>query len=155
IIRPQSAIAEARPRSPRLFQPLRNADLGPEAAALLENPQDISRLRDLEPRQRVEKRHNAFAGDFVLHQLDIARLPDRLNPLGNPAQAVTFAIAGPFVRDRTVVVESRSPQHAAVGHHAFLDLQDLRGVARAAANVSNAQIARIDEADELWAFVVE
>ncbi len=57
----QAAVAQPRARPARLFQPLGNADLGPEAAAALEDAQDVARLRDLEARQRIEKRHDALA----------------------------------------------------------------------------------------------
>ena len=56
-----------------------------------------------------------------------------------------------------VVVEGRAPQHAAVGHHALAVLQHLLRVAagRAAADVGDAQVAGVDEADELGRLVVE
>ena len=129
-----------------------DADLGPELAAALEDAQDVARLRDLEARQRIEERHDALLADLLL-----GRRRHGLQPLRHAVHAVAFAEARPLVGDGAVVVEGGAPEHAAVRHHALADLSAPRAVAAggAAADVGDAQVAGVDEADELGRLVVQ
>ena len=56
----EAAVAQAGARLAGIFQRSGNADLGAEAAAALEDAQDVARLADLEARQRIEERHDAL-----------------------------------------------------------------------------------------------
>ena len=57
--------------------------------------------------------------------------------------------------EAAVVVERGAPQHRAVVHHAVIDVADDLAVAKAAGLLRHAQIAGIDEANELGRFVIE
>src|SRR5262249_16904597 len=114
IFRSQAAVAETSSWFAGVLVAFGDADLGTEAAAPLEDAQDVARLTDLETWQRIEKGHNPFAAQFVF-----AGRRYGLQALGYPVHAVALAVACPFVRDRAVVIQGRTPQHAAVGHHAL------------------------------------
>ena len=81
----------------------------------------------------------------------------RLQALRLAVHAVAFSVPPPLERHGSVVVERRSPQHAAVRHHAFLDLQRFlrMTVGRATAQMRDAQVTGIHEPDEFRRFVVE
>ncbi len=149
---PQSAGAQPGAGLAGVFKRVRNADLLRVAPATLEDPQDVPRLRHLEPRQRVEERHHGLP-----FHLERGRRWDRLEPLRGPVHAVAFAESRRLERDRAVIVQGRAPEHRAVGHHALAHLEHLVGVAvgRAATQVGDSQVAGIDEPDELGRLVIQ
>ncbi len=150
VLRPESAIAEPRSRAARSFFPLGDADFRTKSAAALEDAQDVARLADLESRQRIEIRDDAAIDDFALGRRRV-----RLNPLRRAGHAVAFAVMRILGGNRAVVVKRGTPQHAAVGHHALADFEHLSLMAEPAAHVRHAEIARIDESDELGRLVVQ
>ena len=60
-----------------------------------------------------------------------------------------------FVGKYSIVVCRATPQHGTGGHEASLDLLHSFQVARTARVARHPQIARIDEADELFGFLIE
>src|SRR5262245_54266496 len=150
ILRTQAPGAESSARLAGFLEPFRNTDFGAEAASPLEDSQQVSRLRDLEARQRIEVGQHALDSLLVF-----GGWRPGLNSLGRAVHAVAFAEPRPLEWKRAVVVQRSAPEHAAVRHHAQAILQHLALVARAARDMCNPQIAGIHEADELGCFVVQ
>ena len=151
VFRAQAAFAQARARPARFLEAFGDADLRPEAAAALEDAEDVGRLADLEPGEGVER------GDNAAFLLRVGRRRISLQPLRHAIHAVAFSEARPLVRHSAVVVQGGAPKHAAVGHHAFAILQYFPRMAAggAATDVGHAQVAWVDKADKLRAFVIE
>jgi hypothetical protein len=84
----EAAVAQARARAAGLLEPLGIAHLGAEAAAALEDPQDVARLRALEVGQRIEELHHALVIEIVPR-----RRWHRLHPLRRAVHAVALAVA--------------------------------------------------------------
>ena len=118
-----------------------------------------SKMRRMLPGCVISKRGNGSRNGrtpfFVISSS--RRRRHGLQPLRHAVHAVALAVAGLLVRHRAVVVEGGAPEHAAVRHHARACCPALPsdGSRVAAAEVRDAQVARIDEADELGRFVIE
>ena len=97
---------------------------GRKFAAALENAENVAGLRNLETRQRIEEGHNALMVVLLLRGRR-----HRHEALRHAICAVAFAVHAALVGESAVVVQSRSPQHTAVRHHALTDLADLLAVA--------------------------
>ena len=80
-----------------------------------------------------------------------------LQPLRRAVHAVALAVPGALDGHGAVVVQGGAPEHAAVRHHALAVRAALPwgGSRGAAADVGDAEVAGVDEADELGRFVVE
>ena len=76
-------------------------------------------------------------------------------PQRRAIRAVGLAEAVILQVNAAVVVERRAPEHRAVVHHAVIDVANDLAVAKAAGLLRHAQIAGIDEPDELGRLVVE
>ena len=119
-------------------------------AAFLEDAQDVSRLAQIETRQRIEERQNAV-------QLRVLRRDRRVidQAQRRAVRAVGLAEAIVLQVEAAIVVERRAPQHRAVVHHAVIDVANDFAMAKSAGLLRDAQIAGIDEANELGRFVIE
>src|SRR5207244_1620106 len=129
-----------------------DANRGFKPTAALEDAEHVTGLADLVADQRIQERDDAT----MLH-LPLGRRRHGLQAQRLAAHAVGLAEAGPLVGYTAVVVEGGTPKHAAVGHHALVVLHDFLGmtIGGAAADVSNAEVARVDEANELGVLVIE
>jgi hypothetical protein len=148
----KSTVAETRSWAAGFFETFGNSGVGYEAAAAFEDAEDISRLCDFESGEWIEVREDTFSrcflGGWSGHGLE---------SLGRAVHAVAFTISGPFVGDSAVVVEGGAPEHAAVCHHTFFDVECFGAVAAcgAAAEVCNAKVSGVYKADEFGIFVIE
>src|SRR5262249_53760199 len=102
----------------------------------------VTRLRNLPAWNRVEEAQHAlgaplFFGRSLQQGLRRARF------------VVTFSEAWIFKMETAVVVECRTPEHGAVGHHAASNILgfEVRTGAAAASFSGDTQVTRIDEAD--------
>src|SRR5205085_2831246 len=112
---------------------------------------DVGRLGVLVADGRVEVLEHAAAG------LELGGRRVGLHAQGHAAHAVALAEPGGLVEGGAVVVDGGAPEHAAVRHHALVDLEVDLGVAvgGAAADVADAQVVGVDEPDEVGRLVVE
>lgn len=148
----ESAIAEPRSGPTGFFEAFGDAGVGNKASPAFEDAKDVSGLGDFKARKRIEVRENSFSGGFFRRGSG-----DSLEALWCPVHAVAFTVHGPFFRDGAVVVEGSAPEHATVSHHAFFDFESFGAMATggAAADVGNAKVSGIDEANELGVFMIE
>ena len=150
VSRPQAAHAEPRAGTAGFVPFLGDSNLGDKPPAPFEDAQNVGRLRDLVPRQRVQKWQHAFR-----RRLFGGRWWNGLQTLRHAMHAVALTVLRPFIGRGPVVVERRTPQHAAVGHHALSNLQCFLLMATAAGDVRDPQVARVHESNELGPLVVE
>ena len=152
VARTEAAETQAGPRASGFFEALGDADFRGEAAARLEDPQHVARLRRLEARQRLEVRHDALLVDLLLRRRRVGLQPQRC-----PPRPVSLAVAGALVGHGAVVVQGRAPQHAAGAHELLAVGLHLLGVApgRAATDVGDPEVPRIHEPHELRRLVVQ
>ena len=120
--------------------------------APLEDAQHVARLRDLEVRQRIEEGEDAEAACLLG-----GGRRDGLQALRRAVVGVALSEACILQREGPVVVESGTPQHRAVGHHARSHARDLRRVTarRAARGIRDPEVTRVEEPDELRALVIQ
>ena len=127
------------------------SDLQVKSTSTLKNAENIARLRDLKPRQRIQRGEHAF----FLHLVGTGRRPG-LQPQRSAVHAIRLPELRPLERDRTVVVKRGAPKHRSVTHHAAGNASLLDRVALATTGSSrHAQIAGIYEAHELQALAFE
>ena len=119
-------------------------------AALFEDAQDVSGIAQVEARERIEERQDAADPGVLRRDRCVIVEPER-RAIG----AVGLAEAVILQVEAAVIVERRAPEHRAVVHHAVIDVADDLVVAKAAGLFRHAQVAGIDEADELGRFVIE
>ncbi len=150
IFRAQTAIAEAGAGPAGIVFGFRDARFRAKPPAALEDTQDVARLGDLKPRQRVEIGELGLALDCLDR-----RRRNGLDPLRHAVHAVALAIPRLLVGHSAIVVEGGAPEHAAVRHHALPHGKRFRRMAIAAGRLGDAQIARIEEADELGRLVIQ
>ena len=149
----EAANAEACVDRPAgVFLRLRDADLGDELPAALEDAEDVAGLLDLEARQRIEALQDA-----LLRLLPLTGGRHGLERERRAVHRVGFAVERLLAGHRAVIIKGGPPQHTAVRHHALTHLQHFFGMTprRAATDVRDAQIAGIDEADEFGVLVIE
>src|SRR5687768_15457671 len=113
IIGSQSARAQAFVRFARLFLFVRQTYFESPPSAALENPQNVSRLRDLPARQWIQKSKKAPGAPLLRCGLGILN-----QSLRSAGLAVTFAEARVLNGKSAVVVKRRAPEHRAMSHHA-------------------------------------
>ena len=154
---PESALAEAVERAPRLFleraaEEARRRESEQERASLpaLEDPENVAGLSDLEPREGIETSQLA-ATKLRLGALDRVLGERAEHALRLAVGIVALAEAGLLERVGAVVVEGRLPEHGRGRHHALLDLDHRLGVTThgSAGERGDAQIARVHEPNEL------
>lgn len=148
----ESTIAESGSGSAGFFEAFGNGGIGDEATAAFEDSEDVTRLGDFEAWEWIEVGQDTFSGGFFGSGCGYS-----LEALRCAIHAVAFAIGGPFFGDGAVVVECSAPEHAAVGHHAFSDLEGFSAMATGgtAADMGDAEISWVHEADEVGVFVIE
>ncbi len=150
--RAEAARAQAVGRPAGQLFTIGHPDLERALLPPLEDAQHVAGLNDLEARQRLEELQHALAR----HLLDGGRRRGD-HALRDPVGTVALAEAGRLEREATVVVVGSGPEHGAGGHHALGDLGHLGRVAAvlAAAPAGRPQVARVYEADEVVALLVE
>ena len=148
--RPEAAFAEAAGGLAGRLDGVRDAELVLPLAALLEDAENVARLADGEARERVEVRQDAVTLRVLGRDGRGVREAQR-----GAVGGVGLAVERRLLRNRTVVVERRAPEHRAVPHHRVTDAGDFLLVAGAAGLVRDAQVAGIYELDELRGFLVE
>ena len=144
--RSQTTITETSSRLPVQLLSFGNTDLVRKPSTPFEDAQNVSRLTVFESRQWIEKRQNSLFFHFFW-----GWSRNGLKPLWRAIHGIAFTVFWPLVRNSSVVIERRSPQHAAVGHHAFLDFKRLARMATgvSATQMSDSQIAWIYEPNKL------
>ena len=149
--RPQATVTETSPGLAVQFLSFWNTDFVCEPSTTFEDPKNVSGLAVFEPRQGIEKWKNSLFG-----RLFRGRGRNGLKPLWCAIHRIAFTVFWPLVRDGSVVIQGRSPQHATVGHHAFLDFKRLTRMAAgvSATQMSDSQITWIHEPNELRTFFV-
>ena len=146
----EAALGQAAERFAGRFVGGREAELQLFFAALFENAQDVSRLAQIETRERIKKRKDAVQLRVVGCDRRVIDQAER-----HAVGAVGLAEAIILQVEAAVIVERRAPEHRAVIHHAVIDVADDLVVAEAAGLFRHAQVARIHEADELGRLVIE
>ena len=148
--RAESALGQTAKRPSRRFGCRRDAELKLLFPAAFEDAEDVAWLRDWKLRERFEKGEHAVRSRFLRRRNVGIEKFERL-----AVHTVSLAEAIIFQRIRAIVVERRAPKHRAVVHHAQPNVVNGFLVARAAGDVRDAQIAGVDEADELGRLVVQ
>jgi hypothetical protein len=148
----ESAIAEACSWASGFFEAFGDAGIGYEATAAFEDAEDISRLRDFESWEWIEVGEDTFSSGFVGGWSGHG-----LEPLGCAFHAIAFAVGGPLIGGRAIVVEGGTPEHTSVCHHAFFDVECFGAVAAggSAAELCYAKVSGVYKANELGVFVVK
>ncbi len=133
ILGTQTTVAKSFARTSGFFQNLRNTDFGAKSTAPFKDPQQVAGLSRLVGNQRLQERQDTFVAYFFR-----CRLRHSLQNLRSAVHAVRFAIPRILFAGATVVVKRRTPQHAAMRHHALAILQDFVRMALAAGDVCDA-----------------
>ncbi len=126
------------------------AQLGLFLAAALEDAEDVGRLAEGVARERFEEGKEALGAGHLGRDRD-----GRLEAERGAVDAVGLAVARVFLGRGAVVVEGGAPEHGAVAHDGVADVGVDLGVAGAAGLLGHAEIAGVDELDELGGLVVE
>ena len=126
------------------------AELGDLFAAALKDTEDVGRLAEGEARQRLDERQNAMEERHLGCDGDGGFEAER-DAIG----AVGLAVARVFVRGAAVVVEGGAPEHGTVAHDGVADVGVDLGVAGGAGFFGDAEVAGVDELDELGGLVIE
>jgi len=150
IERPKSARRQTISRSAIGFIACRKSKLQLFFAALFEDAQNVSRITQIETRQRLDEGQNA------MHACVLGC--DRCIIDEAKWRAVcAISLAEPIILqiEAAIIIKSRPPQHRAMIHHAVIDIVDDFIVAKTAGLLRDTQIPGVDEADEFRRFVVE
>src|SRR6266481_8220648 len=105
------------------------SDLGAEATnaqpilTSLKDSEDVTGLRDLESRQRIEEWQHTMLGKFFL-----GGRRDGVYPRWKTFLGIGFAEVRELLRILTVAVEGRLPEHSVRGHHALADVRYFIGM---------------------------
>ena len=119
-------------------------------SAFLEDAEQVAGLAHVEALQRIEEWQDAVLfrlfGSWFEWVVELQR---------RAVRAIGLADDGVLHVDRAVVVSGGVPEHAAVVHHRVTHALDDVAVAQPARFFRHAQVAGIDEADELGRLVVK
>ena len=152
VLSTESAIAQTCSRTARFFACFRNTDFRTKASAPFKDAENVAGLSDLKARQRIEERDDPFVFHLVL-----SRRGNGLQTLRRAVHGIALAELSTLLGEAAVVVERRLPEHRPVSHHALANFEYFARMTagRAATDVSNPQVARIDEANEFRPLVIE
>ena len=119
-------------------------------AAFFEDAQDVSRITQVETRQRLDERQNAMEVRIFGRDRGVVDEAKR-------RAVCAISLAEPIILQikAAIVIKSCSPQHRAMIHHAVIDVANDFAVAKAAGLLRDTQIPGVDKADEFRRFVVE